>query len=210
MEAPKSQLWALVVFSLLAFWVAAKVKNIDLTDYVQFFSLAGNVVTADVCAIFLFRTWLWKIPWLRGWLVPFPNLSGTWTGQLKSDWVDPESGKESTPKEVMLTIKQSYTHISCVMHSAEMKSHSFAEGLQIQEAQQTRRLVYTYTSVPRTTLDHRSTTHVGTMLFDIIEKPTRKLKGHYWTARRTKGEVELEFFSKNIYDHFLEDLPPRP
>ena len=32
--------------------------------------------------MWLFEKWLWKIPWLQGGLVRFPNIGGTWVGVL--------------------------------------------------------------------------------------------------------------------------------
>lgn len=36
----------------------------------------------------------------------FPDLNGEWTGQLRSSWVDPESGAQAPPIKVSVTIRQ--------------------------------------------------------------------------------------------------------
>ena len=41
------------------------------------------------------------------------------------------------------------------------------------------------------------------MLFEIIGEPAQKLRGNYWTTRKTAGEVTLTF----RYRERLDDLP---
>jgi SMODS-associating 2TM, beta-strand rich effector domain len=35
-------------------------------------------VTATAGFYFVFEKWLWRFPWMRGWLVLLPDLTGTW------------------------------------------------------------------------------------------------------------------------------------
>lgn len=147
--------------------------------------------------------WGWRWRLLQGWLVPFPNLNGTWQGDIQTNWKD-NKGNVLSPIPVVLIIKQSFGHVSCVMRTAEMESHSYLEGFCIDRERQIRQLCYSYTSKPKARLRDRSTPHDGTILFNIIGSPVNKLVGEYWTQRQATGNVSLTFRTKDL----LEELPP--
>jgi len=195
--------------SAIAFFCAARIQKYDLSDFFDLLKLVPFVVSADLLAYFIFRTWIWRWNILQGWLVPFPDLNGTWQGWLQTTWKD-DHGNIPGPIPVILTIKQSFTQISCSMRTAEMVSHSFLEGFCIDRENQIRRLCYSYTSKPKTTLRDRSTPHDGTILLDIIGKPVSKLEGEYWTERKTTGTVTLSFRIINLLDELPPDIPPHP
>ena len=110
----------------------------------------------------------------------------------------------------MLTVNQSFFHISCVMHTGEMKSYSYAEGFMIDEDRQIKQLAYSYTSNPRTSLSERSSSHDGTGVFQIIKKPKLKLSGRYWTERLTKGEIIVEFHTSELLEELPSDIGIHP
>lgn len=199
----KSSIYLLVIISAIAWFALAWLSNLDLSVAASFFSLIPKVVTCDLVLIMLFTKWGWKWKVFRGWLVPFPNLNGTWTGNIYSDWVNPETGDGVDPIPVMLTINQSFFHINCKMTTGEMESFSISEGFNIDPDRQIKQLAYIYTSKPRITLNKRSVQHDGSIVFDIIEHPAMKLKGRYWTERKTLGEVILSQYCSKL----LEDLP---
>jgi hypothetical protein len=149
----------------------------------------------------------WKC--FQGWLIPFPNLNGTWQGFIQMNWQD-ANGKTPGPIPAILTIKQRFGHISCVMRTGEMESHSYLEGFCIDKNAQIRRLCYSYTSRPNAALRDRSTPHDGTMLFNIIGKPVHKLEGEYWSQRQTTGSVTLTFRAKELLDEMPSDLSEHP
>ena len=62
----------------------------------------------------------------RGWLVSFPDLRGTWQGELETTWKDPRTGKIPGPIAVILVIKQSFGAIKCAMYTRESESYSTA------------------------------------------------------------------------------------
>lgn len=199
----KNSVYALVAISSIAWFVLAKLSDLDLSVAKDFFGLVPKVVTIDLLIIVAFTKWGWKFRVFSGWLVPFPNLNGSWIGNIYSDWVNPETQQGVPAIPVMLTINQSFSHISCMMHTGEMKSYSVSEGFNIDRDRQIKQVAYIYTSKPRISLSHRSLPHDGAIIFDIIEAPGKKLTGKYWTDRKTKGEIILAFYSKSI----LEELP---
>jgi hypothetical protein len=206
----KSSVYILVGVSAVVWVLLAYSGGLELSKIKDFLSLVPKVVTIDMFLIALFVKWGWKIKLFRGWLVPFPNLNGTWTGEIHSHWKHPETGERPAPIPVMLTINQSFFHISCVMHTGEMRSNSYTEGFMIDPDRQIKQLAYSYSSKPRLSVSERSIPHDGTGVFQIIEKPNFKLVGRYWTERLTTGEIKLGFFSKDILDEIPHSLGEHP
>ena len=199
----KSSLYLLLGFSAVVWFLLAYYSELDLSKVKDFFGLVPKVVSIDLLMIAVFVKWGWKLKIFRGWLVPFPNLNGSWIGFLYSDWKNPETGEMPPSIPVMLTVNQSFFHMSCMMRTGEMESFSYSESFLIDPDRQIKNIAYSYTSKPRLSLSERSISHDGTAVFQIIEKPKQKLVGRYWTERLTKGEIVLEYHSKQL----LEDLP---
>lgn len=206
----KSSLYLLVGVSAIAWFSLAYISGLDLSKIKDFFWLIPKIVSIDLLIIAVFVKWGWKLKIFRGWLVPFPNLNGTWTGLIYSDWKNPETGEKPAPIPVMLTVNQSFFHISCILCTSEMESSSYTEGFLIDSERQLKKIAYSYTSKPRLSLIERSIPHDGTAVFQIIEKPKQKLKGRYWTERLTKGEIVLEYYSKEIFEELPESLGEHP
>lgn len=206
----KNSLYLLVGISAAAWFSLAYVNGLDLSEVRDFFGLIPKVVTIDLLAVALFVKWGWKLRMFRGWLVPFPNLNGSWVGYIYSDWENPETGQKSPPIPVMLTVNQSFFHISCLMRTSEMESSSYSEGFLIDPDRQVKNIAYCYASKPRLSLNERSVPHDGAAVFKIIEKPTRRLAGRYWTERLTKGEIVLEYHSKELLEELPEGLGEHP
>lgn len=206
----KNSIYFLVGVSAIAWFSLAYAIDLDLSKIKDFFSLVPKVVTIDLLAIAVFVKWGWRLRVFRGWLVPFPDLNGTWIGRIHSEWVDPKTGEKPSPIPVMLTVKQSFFHVSCVMRTSEMESCSFSEGFLIDPDRQVKKIAYSYTSKPRLSLNERSIPHDGSALFQIIEKPKPKLIGRYWTERLTKGEIVLDFYLKEQLEDLPEDIDDHP
>lgn len=194
--------------SALSWFVLASYKNLDLSNLWNFLKILPDVVTIDLILIGVFIKWVWRWKILQGWLVPFPDLNGTWQGYIHSNWVDPDTGEKPSSIVTILSIKQSFTKISCVLRTSEMTSYSYTEGFTIDDDKQIKQLVCSYTSRPRPSVKERSTTHDGTIVFNLIGTPVSKLKGRYWTDRETTGEITLTFREKKLLDEIPEDLPP--
>ena len=169
-----------------------------------------KVATFDLLLIGIFTKWAWKLRLFKGWLVPFPNLNGSWQGDILSTWVNPDTGQKLLPIPAILTIKQTFLTISCVMRTAEMTSYSYTADFRIDRDTQIRQLVYSYTSNPKQTVSDRSPAHDGTIVFDLIGNPVSKINGNYWTARNTKGHIVMTFREKNLLEEFPSDAGQHP
>lgn len=206
----KSSVYMLVGVSAVAWIILAYFYRLDLSTVWDMLSLVPKVVFIDLLAIAAFVKWGWKLKIFRGWLVPFPNLHGTWAGHIHSDWRNPKTGEKPPAIPVMLTVNQSFFHVSCVMRTGEMSSSSYSEGFVIDADRQVKRLAYSYASKPRVSLRERSTAHDGTAIFEIIEKPKSKLVGRYWTERPTTGEIQLERYSDELAEELPENFEEHP
>ncbi len=206
----KSTVYLLVGISSLAWLVLAYLGGLNLGEIKDFMSLIPKVVTINLFVIAIFIKWGWKIRFFKGWLVPFPNLNGTWTGYIYSQWVDPKSGEKPAPIPAMLTINQTFTQISCVLHTEEMKSYSRSEGFDIDANKQVKQLAYIYTSKPKLSVHERSNAHDGALVFNVIEKPNAILEGRYWTERKTIGEIKLNYLTHEMLETIPDDFEPHP
>lgn len=206
----KNSLYLLIGFSAVAWISLAYISGLALSNIKNFLGFVPKVVSIDLLVVALFAKWGWKLKIFRGWLVPFPNLNGTWVGFIYSDWKNPKTGEKVPPIPVMLTVNQSFFHISCMMRTGEMESSSYSEGFLIDPERQIKNVAYSYGSRPRLSLNERSIPHDGTAVFKIIENPKQKLVGRYWTERLTKGEIILQFHSKEILEELPENFGEHP
>lgn len=205
----KAFLYIILILSATIWFALGWVAGLGLTDYWAIIKLLPTVITIDVFLLSLFIKWGWRWALFQKWLVPFPNLNGTWQGYMLT--VSIAGGSESRVLAIptILTVRQTFGNISCVMKTSEMTSYSFSEGFMIDREKQVRQLVYSYTSKPRPMVEERSKAHDGTAVFGIIGMPTKKLEGRYWTDRKTTGEIVLEFRGKKLLEDIPSDLPPR-
>ena len=204
--------FAFFVFGLFAvcFIGVALATGAEIRDVWSALTIAYKTVPILLIAwmVFVLHAWKWRI--FRNWLVPFPCLDGTWQGDLQTTWKNPDTGEVPGPIPVLLTIRQTFGRISCVMRTGEMTSRSYCADFWIDNDEQVRKLAYCYTSVPSVLIPDRSKSHDGAMLFEIIGEPAEKLKGNYWTTRRTTGEVTLMFRCPERLDDLPDDFGSHP
>lgn len=198
----KPFIWVLVSSSIILWGIILVSTGTEITDILRAAKKIPFVITIENLLWFLFIAWGWKFKIFRNWLVPFPCLAGRWEGTVHSTWVDPATGKTEGPKRIALNIKQNFISISCVMYSEEMASESYLADFLLSSESGTKRLVYNYRSTPRASVRYRSALHEGTALLNIILRPSRLLRGEYWTTRKTTGEIELRFVSKKTRESF--------
>lgn len=206
----KSTVYLLIGVSALIWFGLAWVNDLNLSVAKDFFSLVPKVVSIDLLLIAVFVKWGWKFKIFRGWLVPFPNLNGSWAGHIYSNWIDEATGEKIAPIPAMLTVKQNFFSASYVVRTGEMQSDSYVEGFLIDEQRQQKELTYSYTSKPRVSVTHRSNPHDGACVLSIIESPKRKLSGRYWTERGTTGEMIFEYHSGDMLEELPEDHRDHP
>jgi len=212
MKNIKTKPFALFIFALFAicFVSMALVTGAEIRDVWSALKTAYKTIPLILFLWmgFVLYAWKWKV--FLKWLVPFPCLDGTWQGSIQTTWKDPNTGETPGPIPVILTIRQSFVRISCVMRTAEMTSRSCLADFWLDSDEQIRKLGYSYTSVPSITVMERSQPHDGTMVLELIGDPVNKLRGTYWTTRKTTGEVSLTFRCKERLDEYPVELGDHP
>ena len=180
-------LWVLLAVSFFLFYVIYRIQGSPAFNLKTISEILPKVVVGDLILYTIFARFLWKLPIFNNWLVPFPNLNGTWKGYICTTWIDPKTDERPEPIPAILTIKQSFLKVSCVMRTTEMTSRSLVSNFVIDKQNQLERLIYTYDSNPIETVKDRSPQHCGTMSFDIPKEPKKNmLAGGYWTGRKQR------------------------
>lgn len=193
----------LIYFSFLLY---LGLENLTIKDY---FSPVLKVISIISILILFFSKYLWKCQFFYDWLVPFPNLNGTFKGEIISTWINPKTGKRPDPIPCTLTINQSFLQITCIMRTGEMTSYSFNEDFILDKNKQLKQLCYSYDSTPKSEVRERSPKHSGTIKFSIHENPL-ELVGEYWTERKTTGDIKLKFWQKEKLDNYPDSLKKHP
>jgi hypothetical protein len=192
------------IFTFLIIWgvvlLVTKIYTpIDLWTAVK---QIPQAISIYVIVGFLFTHWIWRWNFLQGWLIKMPNLQGTWRGELKSDWIDPATGKGIAPIPVVLVIRQTFLTIKCTLMTKESTSYSTTADIDLVPSGDDLYLTYNYTNRPKATIRDRSAIHDGASILKIIKKPERCLEGEYWTSRKTRGEMDLRFSSPELAEKF--------
>ncbi len=212
MKNLKTRPFAFLLFGLflVAFGGLAIATGVEINDIWGALKTAYRAMLVLLGFWVLFTLYAWKWPIFRNWLVPFPCIEGTWEGEIQSTWIDPETGQVPGPIPAILTIKQSFIRLSCVMRTAEMTSRSYFADFWLDSDEQLRKLGYCYASTPSVTVRDRSQPHDGTMVLELIGDPVKKLRGSYWTTRKTTGEVTLAFRCKKRLDEYPAEVGAHP
>lgn len=141
-------------------------------------------VASFIVIVFVKFAWKWSV--FKGWLVPFPNLSGKWKGKINSTYKNPMAG---IPVE--LYIKQTFLHIQIKCTTNESKSNSIVAAFNIDQDRGILQLCYSYQNNPKATLQKNSPIHYGSVILNISED-NNHMEGQYWTSRITTGEISIE------------------
>ncbi len=187
----KLYLSILILFSALIYYIVSVAFPVLENSPFEYFRLILIVISVDGVLISIFIKYIWKWHFLYDWLVPFPNLNGTWEGKIKSTWKDKKTNKELDFILAKLVIKQSFLSISCLVTTSKLESYSFISGFIINKEQQILKLVYSYDSTTKQAEKGGNNKHSGTIILNI-KNHGKKLEGYYWTDRKTTGDVEFD------------------
>lgn len=190
----EAQFWAQAITFLIAWVVVLKISKTPLQINVEALTRLPEAVTLYAGLYFLFVTWLWKLPILRGWLVPLPNLTGTWKGTIQTTW-------QASPisRDVTLVIRQKFSSISCVLYTAESMSVSDAAVLTDNSDTGIATLSYNYQNTPKVSVRDRSVVHLGATVLRLNSSSSEWiLEGEYWTNRKTTGDMRVKFVSRTL------------
>lgn len=192
-----SSLVGLIIVTWLgALWIQG--TPIFAIDFVRPFGTVVTIVTTIV-TIFYKYAWAWKL--FQGWFVKRPDIRGTWKVELSSSWINPSTNKESKIVGYAF-IRQTLSSLSLHLLTKESYSKLVIHNIE-EEEDGVFRFFATYRNEPKIELQgKRSEIHYGSMLLNIYGKPAKKLEGHYWTDRMTRGSIKFYDRRKKIFDTF--------
>ena len=175
-----------IVTWLVALW--AQGMPVLSLNFIKPFSIVVGAITI-VAAVFNRYAWSW---WMfRGWYVKRPDMRGTWRVEMRSSWVNSETGLRVAPVVGYATIRQTLTTLSLRFMTDESRSKLIAHSIE-REEDDLFRLAGIYRNEPNIELQgERSDIHHGAFSLEIHGKPVNSIEGHYWTDRETKGSMRL-------------------
>ena len=168
----------------------------------------STVVGAMVMLGVAFEHTLWHMPWLHGWFVRRPDLRGTWTVELQSDWTDAVTGKLTEPIICYMGVEQTLSRLQMHLMTPESESWLIAESISPPALGFGYQVVGVYTNRPQMLLrGDRSAIHFGALVLDThgpsLARP-ETLAGEFWTDRKTKGIVTLTGRVDTIYTRYAD------
>lgn len=193
-----------VIISIIISYIFRK----DLGEIKDWFFVIPNVITIELVLYIIFTKFLWKLKKLQPWLVPFPDLSGTWIGILKSSYIDPKTKNRVDSIPCMIVVIHRYNEIHITFVTKESKSYSFSEELKFDKSRNYKQLTYCYANEPKILLNNRSINHKGTAILSLIG--IDKLEGIYYSDRETKGELLFNFYCKELLDELPSEYDYHP
>lgn len=132
-------------------------------------------VTTIVAIISLYCTLLWKYNPLE----KYPRLNNKYKGVIKTE----------NYGERYVEVKIKHNLISTYIKMISSESISKSKSFNIYKDGEDWKLIYTYINEPNILERTHSNIHYGTCVLDITNK--ERLKGNYYTDRKTIGEIEL-------------------
>jgi len=140
----------------------------------------------------------WKF-WAFNKIFYRPNLSGTWSGILKSDWKN-ENGDKIGDIEFYIVIRQSFLRIHFTTFTDSFIGTSYSETLSLKKETGLKNVTYLYRK--ETSQDDDEFLQEGATELRLINSNPRKLEGKYWSNQKTNGKIDVSFISKEIVDSF--------
>jgi hypothetical protein len=147
------------------------------------------VTTAVLYAVMAFDLWLWKLPWLH-WFVKRPVIDGIWKVEIRSNWKDPSTGAQISPVDGYMVVRQTLSTLSMRLLTTESSSELVGTEI-VCSADGIYCVSGVYRNEPRFEVRDRSAMHYGAVWLKISDRPPKQLSGHYWTDRKTAGEIYL-------------------
>jgi SMODS-associating 2TM, beta-strand rich effector domain len=188
------------------FWLAVGSWAICLFLYgepltMAFLKPASLVQSVLIAAVTVFEKWGWRWPVFNVW-VKRPDLIGCYRGELRSQWINPETKQGIPAIQSFIVIRQTLSDIHIRLFTEQSQSASL-QGCITRQADGHQELLFSYRNEP--TIEHRarSPIHYGGAKLQISHN-TKTLEGSYWTDRATIGAMTFTRFSREMPSNFKE------
>ena len=163
-------------------------QDLSSIDFSKALSHISTTISINIIFWLLFIKWLWKLKLFYPWLVQVPNLSGKWTGTIKSNWGD--GMMDPIPMEI--AIEQTFLTIQVRIKTEESRSFSLGASFNVDRDRGQQQLFYSYLNTPKPGVRDRSQIHYGSALLNFEGYRVNEMDGEYWTSRETTGEMHLK------------------
>jgi len=197
-------MWLVLVLAAVIGWLIHAFVDPLLEDIQGAQHLRAPSILALIMGVmWIYNTTLWKFP-ICNKLITVPNLSGSYRGTIRyhRDGVD-------MVKEAVVQIIQTASHVTV---------HSFFRFSNGEHAEETHSVSTASDLSRRDGFDHldflyrnggdkyrgTTTAHEGWVSLKYLPGE-KKLVGHYFTDRQTKGEMEVTFVQKKVTGQFKLD-----
>jgi hypothetical protein len=188
-----------LVVALLSLWMRQEPLNIGSVA-----AIFGTLVTVVYGAVLLFSYFLWPWALFSKWLVKRPDLRGTWRTTLISDWKDPVTNLPGPHVEAYMVVRQTLSTLSMRLFTDKSRSLLVAHEFET-DPDGLFRLFAVYRNSPKIQYQgSESAIHHGALLIEIHEVKPKKLEGHYWTDRGTRGTIEMKHATNICFASFEE------
>lgn len=157
-------------------------------------------VGAAVVCLNVYDKWLWKTPLFQYIPQCPPNISGTWSGTLESNYKQPGTEETVPAIKVFMAVEQTASAVTIRQLTSESRSRSLTASVEKNAGMWV--VSYTYINEPHLRHQDRSPIHLGAGVLNIHGSPPTSVDGQYWTSRDTKGEVRFDRRSDEIYSKF--------
>jgi hypothetical protein len=162
-------------------------------------SLVVTIISSGIVAL---GTAVWRRLWDQFPIIGrklFPDLTGTWAGELVSTWKNPATGQSTAPIPVTIWIRQGIFSTSIKLRSGESTSYSTRCLLEADQEAGRFRFWYSYDNNPRAQYRHRSARHEGVAWLELdIDTDPERLVGCYYTDRKTSGDIDVRRLKSSV------------
>jgi len=153
-------------------------------------------------------TFFWTFYFSFGWKWPLfrlifyrPNLNGTWSGELNSDWKG-NNNVPIGPIEFKLVIRQSFLRIHFTSFTKDFVGVSYSETFNLKKHTGLKNISYLYRK--DTSQKNNEQMQDGGTELRLIEGENSILQGKFWSSSKTNGTIKVVWISKKHSDSFDE------
>jgi hypothetical protein len=169
----------------LAYWFEPTNSSLATLRYIS-----GIIFVVDI-AFLLLSTILWRSFWKYIPILSeiiFPDVNGIWEGKILFD-----NGSDHKYLDAKARVRQNFWSIKIDLYTTTSKSSTLV-AYPTNDAGNPM-IYYVYHNIPQ---NPKYPEYKGTSILEIkCGKAPKRLSGHYYTIRGTKGRVELQRVSEN-------------
>jgi hypothetical protein len=198
----KTQILTIAGLAILLAWAIEGAAGLLTGNPPSEWKLISLVVMVISTGMVTIASAVWRRVWKRFPIVGrkfFPDLTGTWAGELVSTWTSPATGAGIAPIPVTIWIRQGLFSTSIKLCSAESTSYSTRCLLEADREMGRFRFWYSYDNDPRGQHRHRSAPHEGVAWLELdIDTDPERLVGCYYTDRKTSGDIDVRRLKSTV------------